>query len=243
VMESNANPTGNNADGNTEIFIYQPPTGAWVQLTDTQAPVENRRPMLVKGKAIIFDSTGDLHNDPMVPGVNNADGNREVFLARVRGSGITVRQITDTVAPAESLSGSMDSKASVLVFSSSGDLTGQNGDGNAEIFEWGKRTGAIEQLTHSTGGENVNPSISMTQRFVVFESTADLTGSGATNRRVFQFDRAKGTLTLLSRSRFGTNQNPRIRKRRFVVWESTSNLTGGNPGSDWVVYLFDRKKD
>jgi len=51
------------------------------------------------------------------------------------------------------------------------------------------------------------------------------------------------TLTLLSRSRFGTNQNPRIRKRRFVVWESTSNLTGGNPGSDWVVYLFDRKKD
>ena len=63
----------------------------------------------------------------------------------------------------------------------------------------------------------------------MFESTADLTQSGATNRRVFQFDRGNGKLTLLSRSRFGTNQAPRIRKRRFVVWESTANLTGNNP--------------
>src|SRR5262249_2404038 len=110
-------------------------------------------------------------------------------------------------------------------------------------FSWGKRTNAFEQLTHSTGGENVNPSISITQRFVVFESTADLTGSGASNRRIFQYDRGKGTLTLLSRSRFGTNQSPRIRKRRFVVWESTSDLTGSTPTNEWVVYLFDRKKD
>jgi len=76
-----------------------------------------------------------------------------------------------------------------------------------------------------------------------FESTADLTNSGATNRRVFQFDRVRGKLTLLSRSRFGTNEKPRIRKRRYVVWESTADLTGKNPNNEWVIYLFDRKKD
>ena len=78
---------------------------------------------------------------------------------------------------------------------------------------------------------------------MVFESTADLTLSGATNRRIFQFDRVRGELLLLSRSRFGTNQAPRIKKRRFVVWESTANLTGNNAAGDWVIYLFDRKKD
>jgi cysteine-rich repeat protein len=243
VMESNGNPTGQNPDGNTEIFLYKPRDGSWVQITDTLPPVQNHRPTTVKGKTILFDSDGDLHNDPSVPAVSNADGNREVFLAKVRGTGVVIRQLTDTVAPADSRSGSLDSKSAVVVFSSTANLTGQNADGNAEIFSWSKRTGGFEQLTHSTNGENVNPSISLTQRFVVFESTADLTGSGASNRRIFQFDRVKGTLTLLSRSRFGTNQSPRIRKRRYVVWESTANLTGGNPGGDWMVYLFDRKKD
>jgi hypothetical protein len=75
-------------------------------------------------------------------------------------------------------------------------------------------------------------------------------------------------LLQLSRSRFGENQGPRTRKRRFVVWESKANLTGQNPfrcrGGDldgelcsndaeclgggtcegeWVIYLFDRKRD
>ena len=86
--------------------------------------------------------------------------------------------------------------------------------------------------------------INQTQRFVVFESTADLTNSGATQPAHLPVrPRARATLTLLSRSRFGTNQAPRIRKRRFVVWESTANLTGNNPNNDWVIYLFDRKKD
>ena len=84
----------------------------------------------------------------------------------------------------------------------------------------------------------------------VFEATADdpnttdaTPGDGATNRRIWQYDRVKDQFLLLSRSRFGTNQAPRIRKRRYVVWESTANLTGINPDNEWVIYLFDRKKD
>jgi len=243
AVESNANPTGGNPDGNTEIFVYKPRSGQWIQITNTLPPVSNRRPATTDGRRIAFDSTGDLHNDPKVPGRNNADGNRELFLVRVKTSGNEITQITDTVAPAESFSGSLDSNGALLAFSSTANLTAQNADGNREIYTWYRRSAGFEQLTHSAGGESLNPVVNLSQRFVVFESTADLTFSGATNRRIFQFDRNKGELLLLSRSRFGTNQTPRIRKRRFVVWESTADLTGNNPSGDWVIYVFDRKKD
>jgi len=244
VVESNANPTGGNPDGNTELFIYKPRSHQWIQLTDTAPGVENHRPITIDSKRYIFDSTGDLQNDPYAPPANNADGNRELFLARVRGGGaIEIRQITNTVAPADSRSGSTDGDSAIVAFSSTADLVGQNADGNREIFTWRRRTNAFEQITHSPIGENANPVINLSQRFVVFESTADLTLSGASNRRIFQFDRVRGTLLLLSRSRFGTNQSPRIKKRRFVVWESTANLTGNNAAGDWVIYVFDRKKD
>ncbi len=244
VVESNGNPTGGNADGNTEIFIYKPRSGEWLQMTNTVAPVENHRPVTIDGKRVIFDSTGDLQNDPKAPPANNADGNRELFLTRVRGGGVLeTRQLTNTVAPADSRSGSLDGNSALIVFSSTADLVGQNADGNREIFSWTRRDGSFEQLTHSPSGENSNPVVNLSQRFVVFESTADLTLSGATNRRIFQFDRNRGELLLLSRSRFGTNQSPRIKKRRFVVWESTANLTGNNAAGDWVIYVFDRKKD
>jgi len=36
---------------------------------------------------------------------------------------------------------------------------------------------------------------------------------------------------------------PPIGLSPFVVWESTANLTGKNPNNEWVIYVFDRKKD
>lgn len=236
VVESNADPIGQNPDGNTEIFVYKTRSNEWLQITDTLPPVENRRPATIDGRRVIFDSNGNLVGE-------NADLNRELYLAHLRSTGIEIKQITNLPAPADTQSGSLDSNSGLIAFSSTGDLLGQNGDGNREIYTWKRRTNIFEQVTQSAGGENAKPVVNQGQRFVVFESTADLTSSGATNRRIFQFDRIKGTLTLLSRSRFGTNQAPRIRKRRYVVWESTANLTGNNPNNGWVIYLFDRKKD
>jgi len=238
VVESNANPTGGNPDGNYEIFVFDTKTQQWQQLTDTQPPVDNHRPATVDGKRIVFDSNGDL-----VPG-KNTDGNRELFIAHIRGSGVDFTQITDTAFPVDNRSGSLDGHAVAVAFSSNGDfLPGGNADGNREIFVWQRRSGVFEQLTHSPNGENANPSINLGARFVVFESNADLTGSGATNRRIFQWDRFKQQLTLLSQSRFGSNQLSHIGQRRFVIWQSTANLTGHNANGDSVVYLFDRKLD
>ncbi len=236
VVESKGDPTGENPDGNSEIFIFKTRSNEWVQVTHTAAPVENHRPATIKGTRVLFDSNGDYAG-------HNPDGNRELFMAQVRNVGITIRQITDTQPPVENRSGSMDSHSSLIGFSSNGDFVGGNADGNREVFTWYRRTNTYAQITHSSSGDNANPVVNQGQRFLVFESTADLTNSGATNRRVFQFDRGTNRLTLLSRSRFGTNEAPRIRKHRFVVWESTADLTGKNPHNEWVIYLFDRKKD
>ena len=267
AMESNTDPLGENGDGNVEIFVYANSKDVWFQVTrttgfcavsggdcltsaecegpgDTCRTVENARPSTVDGRRIVFESTGDLHNDPKFPGVNNPDHNREIFVAKLKSNGIPViTQVTDTVTPVENLAASADTRANLVAFSSNGDLAGDNGDGNREIFVWSKKARSFEQVTAAAAGESTNPVISTSGRWLVFESTADLNQNGASNRRVFQYDRELGELLTLSRLRFGTNQLPRIRRRRFVTWESTANLTGGNPNGDWVIFVFDRKKD
>ena len=86
------------------------------------------------GKRIVFDSNGDL-----VPG-ENPEGNRELFLARLRRGGIEITQITHTGAGIDNRSGSLDGHSVVVAFSSNGDFTGQNADGNREIFTWHRKT-------------------------------------------------------------------------------------------------------
>jgi hypothetical protein len=148
----------------------------------------------------------------------------------------------------ENRSASTDRNGKFVAFSSNGNFTGQNADGNREVFSLLRGT-TFEQLSHSTIGENDNPDTSFhgsfRRRFIVFESTANLEAGGAvlTNRRIFQFKRGTGETILVSRSFFGENTSPRISRGRFTVWQSTANLTGTNPGGKSVIYIFDRRRD
>jgi cysteine-rich repeat protein len=247
-VQSTANLTGNNADGNSEIFVYDVRMNQWAQVTNTTAPIQNLRPSTRTGRRLVFDSNADLHNDSSVPPRSNADGNKEIFLARRVGSSFRFRQLTDTVAPVENRAASTDRNGKFVVFSSNGNFTGQNADGNREIFSL-LRGSQFEQLTLSTVGENDNPDTSflgsLRRRFIVFESTANLEAGGTvlTNRRIFQFRRSTGETVLVSRSFFGQNTSPRISRGRFTAWESTANLTGTNPGGESVIYVFDRRRD
>jgi Tol biopolymer transport system component len=164
-------------------------------------------------------------------------------MATFRRGGWEIEQMTDSVAPVENRAGSLGKRGRLIVFSSNGNYTGQNGDGNREIFLLDKDS--FEQVSMTTAGESANPTVNTRGRFVAFESTADADAAGATltNRRVFLFDRKNGTTRSISRSLFGDNFKPRISNGRFVVWESTSNLTGSNPGAERVIYLYDRRKD
>jgi hypothetical protein len=262
VIESEANFTGENGDGNREIFVRDLKRNQWTQLTHTTGAIDSRRPSASgSGKQIVFDSTADLDND-LNTTATNPDGNYEVFLARRTAAGYIFTQITDTqlsgtLEPVENRVGSIGKLGKQAVFSSNGDLVGQNPDGNREVFVWVR--GQITQLTHSTPSSclasctpqpacriecgNVNPRGDRFGRFLAFESTEDLDNDGATNRRIFLYNTTAGQLLRLSRSRFGENRAPRISNGRFVAWESTADLTGGNPQGDRVIYLFDRRKD
>lgn len=248
VVESTGNPTGGNADGNSEIFLYDVRKNTWTQITNTTAPIQNLRPSTRTGRRLVFDSNADLHNDPSVPPRSNADGNREIFLARRKRSSFVFQQLTDTVAPVENRAASTDRNGKLVVFSSNANFTGQNADGNREIFSL-LRGSTFEQISHSTVGENDNPDTSfngsLRRRFIVFESTANLEDGGnvLTNRRIFQYKRGSGELVLVSRSFFGENTSPRISRGRFTVWESTANLNGTNPGGESVIYVYDRRSD
>ncbi len=239
VFESLADLTGQNADGNREIFVYDARLDIYTQITNTIG-FENCRPVTHTGRQVVFDSDADLTGQ-------NADGNREIFFSKFKRGGWVIEQMTNTAAPVENRAGGVGRRGKAIAFSSNGDFPGalasQNADGNREVFELEK--GVFRQVTDTTVGENVAPDVNPRGRFVTFESTSDVENTGATltNRRVFLFDRKKGTTTVLSRSVFGSNFKPRVSNGRFVVWESTSNLTGSNPGADKVIYLFDRRKD
>lgn len=235
VFESEADLTGQNADGNREIFFFDQRKNTYTQITDTTL-VENRRPSMQAPRQIMFDSTADFTGA-------NADGNREIFLATRKRATWVIQQMTNTLPPVSNLAGAVGRRGRSLVFSSNGNFTGQNADGNREIFLLEKTT--FSQVTHTTVGENANPVINPRGRFIAFESTSDAEALGTTltNRRVFLFDEKLGTTRVISRSFFGSNNNPRISQGRFVVWESTANLTGSNPGGNRVIYLYNRRKD
>ena len=87
---STGNLTGQNADGNPEIFVYEIVAGQFHQLTNTVAPVVNKTPFTSdSAKCIVFASTGDIDNNDgsddsnVGPGYSNPDGSQEVFLYTV----------------------------------------------------------------------------------------------------------------------------------------------------------------
>ncbi|MGH7785449.1 MAG: NosD domain-containing protein [Candidatus Binatia bacterium] len=236
LMESIGNPTGQNADGNSEIFYFDINRNTWMQVTNTVAPVQNHRPSTQSGRQVHFDSDGDLTG-------GNADGNREVFYGELRGQTWVITQLTTSGPGIDNRAGQLAKRGRIFTFSSNANYLGQNADGNSEIFVIDR--GVLSQITQSTAGENVHPHMNPRGRFVTFESTSNLeSGANAViNRRVFLYDRKLSNLIVVSRSFFGNNFVPRLSNGRFVVWESTANLTGQNPLNERVIYAFDRRKD
>src|SRR5207344_1337228 len=102
-------------------------------LTSSMAPVENKRPVDRRGKKILFDSNGDLDNDPRTS-YDNIDGNREIFLVKRGRKSLLITQLTNSTFPVENHAGGLGFHNQIAAFSSTGNYTLQNPDGNWEIF-------------------------------------------------------------------------------------------------------------
>jgi hypothetical protein len=181
------------------------------------------------GIRIAFESNRDLIS-------GNPDSNREIFLWTA-GSGLT--QLTSSNGGGNAnVSPSISADGARIAFSSDRNLTGGNADGNLEIFLWTSGSG-ITQLTNTTGGFNLAPSINADGTRIAFFSNRDLTGSNADlNTEIFLWTQGSG-LTQLTNSTGGGSSEPSINADGTrIAFSSNNNLTGGNADGGLEIFLW-----
>ncbi len=165
ALFSNADYTGGNADGSTEIFVFDTRGGgSFLQTTDSTTLI--------------------LHTNPTI----SADGRCivavkiDIILSSTEFFLIDLSTLTST--PLTSLTDgshvypSINSDCSRITFASNGDHTGDNADGNFEIFRYSITKG-YSQITHSIGGDTAQPAISGDGTHIAFISNSDLTSENA----------------------------------------------------------------
>lgn len=146
-----------------------------------------RDPVLdATGRRLVFSSTANLD------GAANADGSSEVFFwKRKRAHGVEggrrfvlMKQVTNGDG-CHSRTPMPSKNAATIVYASTCDPTGANGDGNQEIFLYDNRTGETIQVTDTAACVNgpvapgllAGPAIDRRGRNVVFQSTCPLDGN------------------------------------------------------------------
>ncbi|MBI5879551.1 MAG: DUF11 domain-containing protein [Chloroflexi bacterium] len=238
---STNNLTGNNADGNIELFVatVSGSTIAFTQVTSSTGSILggfNLSPSIsADGTRVTFFSDRDLKADG-----ENADGNFEIFVAAIGpSSGVTLTQVTHTtgnlnVLPAISADGRY------VAFISDADLAAiGNTTGNAEIFRADLNASggpAFMQITQTpVGTQNDLPSINTDGTRIAFVSNGNLSGgNGDGNREIFvaQID-ASLTFQQVSNTASGSNETPGINgDGSLVTYEEGGNIflaTVGNP--------------
>ena len=229
ALRSGQNFTGNNTDGNEEIFLYQSGVGI-TQITDSinAVIIINSSSINSDGTAIVFLSNGNLTG-------NNADQNHEIFLYQ-SGAGIT--QITNSISNVFNSRPSINGDGTAIAFLSSGNLTGTNADENFEIFLYQSGIG-ITQITNSTGGGSVNPSISSDGTAIAFRSGQNFTGTNADeNQEIFLYQSGAG-ITQITNSMGGINFAPSINSDgTAIAFQSDRNLTGTNADENLEIFLY-----
>jgi hypothetical protein len=176
-----------NADGNREVFVALNNNGVWnaEAVTTTVAPVENRAGAIAKqGRMVVFASNGDF----ACPTCSNADGNFEVFAWEAE---VGYEQLTHSTA-GENINPVVSPRGRFVAFESTADLDNDPAlEGNRRIFLVDRKLGRLTVVSRSLEGENFMPRIS-DGRFVVWASTADLTGRAASgDRAIYVFDQRK----------------------------------------------------
>ncbi len=217
---------------------YRQLTRAGARALPSSAPL-----VLDGGRAVVFLANGDLTGD-------NPDGGWEIFLLSVeRGE---LKQLThasdgDGADPLLNLELAADRAGRVIAFASSGDLTGENGDHNHEIFV-ADRDGTVRQLTHTFGGSgycggNVQPALDGDGRAVVFASDLDLTSEGNAdgNCELFRIPVGGGRIVQLTSGRSPVGAlNPALSDDgHTLLFASDEDLGGQNRDGNvelWVMH-------
>lgn len=229
---SNRDHTGENADTNAEVFLLDIDSLSFTQLTDTTGTTHNLRAGIsADGTIVSFPSQGDLTG-------NNVDLSQELFIYDANTD--TITQATDTTGstvnsnriPAVSPDGSF------VTFESDLDLTGENPDGDVQIFLYDVITDNITQIV-MTDFSDRSPKFSADGSYIIFSSLEDITGDNPGNsREIFLYDLVEDMFlqyTALTGSHsFSTTFNSDL---TFLAASNSSDLTGDNPDENSEVFI------
>jgi Tol biopolymer transport system component len=179
-----------NADGNTEIYLFDTGTACYTQVTNTTGgipsiilTVANFFPSLSgDGSRVAFESNRSLANPggcPVLPG--NADANNEIYLFDT-GTGCFT-QVTNTTAAINNNFPSLGTGGTRVAFDSNGNFTNPGGcpvlpgnaDGNFEVYLFDTTTGCFTQVTNTTGGFNADAAPSADGTRIAFVSDRSTT--------------------------------------------------------------------
>jgi Tol biopolymer transport system component len=230
AFPSRADLTGDNADGGSEVFLFEVSSGIFTQITSSSS--SSWDPVISSsGNRIVFYSNADLTG-------GNSDGNFEIFLYDIATA--TFSQITST-------NGSYNSNPNInrdgtrVVFESDADLTGGNGDNNSELFLYNVSGASFTQVTVSTTEGNYDPVLDGDGTAVVFYSDGDYTGDNTDgNNEFFTFDTVGSTLTQITNSATGQSSDPAFSDDgRWIGTASSSDLTGNNTDGNYEIFVYD----
>jgi Tol biopolymer transport system component len=231
--------TGENPDGNSEIFLYDISDATLTQLTDyTQAESGGTIFALRvsgNGERIVFDGSADLTGQ-------NPENNTEVFLYDIPTQ--TITQITQTESGDHDTADISDD-GTLIAFEGKTDFTaGKGGFFNPDIFLYDTTTQTFSRITEvnsfNTGG--VRPVISGDGNRILFTSSADIVGSNADGgSELFLYDRAADTYIQVTVSDESTSfYNARLNSDGTrVVFADSRDLVGENPNGYREIFLID----
>jgi Tol biopolymer transport system component len=188
---------------------------------------------------VIFDSDADL--------IGNGNTSRQVFLydlqERDRTGRPAIHQLT--TGDGDSQRGTAGARSRTIVYD-----TRPGGVGPRQIYTVDRDTGTTRAVTQGDA-DSLNPKVDYSGRFVVFESDADLLGSGLSGTQVYRADLgiadsscpypcSNGNPGLIRvTNQVGTSRNAVASKGgNIVAFESDADLLNtGATGTQ--VYLFD----
>src|SRR5215472_3433805 len=192
-------------------------------------------------KKVAFTSFCDL-----VPG-DNTDGNSELFIMNVNGSGLT--QLTSSVGGIGVMEPQISSSGQKIVFASDRDLiTGGNADGNFEIFTINVDGTGLAQLTNTTGGRfvygfqgNTEPCFDPKASRIVFSSDRDLIPSGNSdgNNDLFIMNLNGSGLTQLTATTGGWGIGggcPNTNDTQVILDSDRDLVPGGNADGNYEIF-------
>ncbi len=193
---------------------------------------------------IAFASTADLRGDGLAPGTHVYRApfkNGVVGTAGCPSFPCAGNPGLELVSTASAGKFAMDSAGGFVVFESSDNVLGTGANGFQQLYLKDLTTGDVERLTNGLG-DSRNPVVERKAASIVFDSTADLLGTGGGHSQIYRWNRQKRppVLEQITAGVDGDSTAPTLTaKADKIAFSSTADLTGTGSSGTNELFLYD----